>query len=96
MSNCVLYENFIFLSSVEDTYQNRQNCGKEYLSALHAIWRHDKEWRQYVIVCSSFLCIEAMGKCDDNLCHLKCIIAGACGQYYEEIFGNILITPPCA
>jgi hypothetical protein len=39
-------------------------------------------------MCSSFLCIEAMRECDYNLYHLKCILAGACGQYYEEIFGT--------
>ena len=39
-------------------------------------------------MCSSFLYIEAMGKCDYYLYHLKRIMAGACAQYYEEIFGT--------
>ena len=39
-------------------------------------------------MCSSFLCIEAMGECHYNLYDLKCIMAGAHGQYYEEIFGT--------
>jgi hypothetical protein len=78
------------LRGVKDANKNQQSCRKEYLGALYSTWHHNVKWCHYVIVllCSSFLCIEAMGKCDYNLHHLKCIMAGACGQYYEEIFGT--------
>jgi hypothetical protein len=36
----------------------------------------------------SFLCIKSTRKCHYKLYHLKCVMAGAYGIYYTEIFGT--------
>jgi hypothetical protein len=53
---------------------------------LYFVW-YDVTMSSDVIM-YSFLCNESTRKCHYKQYHLKCVMAGAYGKYYEEIFGT--------
>jgi hypothetical protein len=47
------------------------------------------------VVSSSFLCIEAVGKCHIKLYLLKRTMTGPCGQWYEEVYYHPFLCLNC-